>query len=207
MIFCNKCGGTLNASGLCLDCGAQAFPSGTVTQPQPPQVGESPDGFPVEPKAGPQSRSSFPPGLIVVLLAVLGILAVALLIYFAANSRSRSGSSNSSSNSGNPTPPVNNPPGLPDSFQRDYQGTISGQSFSVTLIRSGRNLRGTASTSRTDTLSGTIETDGSFRLDGYENGTNLTGIYTGQIHTDGTLTGNWTNPKGLKETPFYLRQQ
>jgi hypothetical protein len=96
---------------------------------------------------------------------------------------------------------------LPDSFNHDYQGTINGQSFSLTLVRSGRDLRGTASTSRnTDTLSGTIEKDGRFKLDGYESGTRYTGIYTGQVHTDGTVTGSWTTPAGTKETPFSLEQ-
>ncbi len=205
MIYCNNCGGTLDARGLCTECGSQAFPPRPVAPPASP-VEATFGNSPAESHSGLAKGSSIPAGLIVS-VAGGGILVIALLIYFAATSRSRPVASNSSSNSRNQPSAVNGNPGLPDSFQRDYQGTISEQSFSVTLIRSGRNLRGTASTSRTDTLSGTIETDGRFRLDGYENGTKLTGIYTGQIHTDGTLTGNWTNPKGLKETPFYLRQQ
>lgn len=193
MIYCNKCGGTLNAGGLCPDCGAQAFPPAPVTQPVPQPAGESPGGFPGEPKASPPSRSSFPPLLIVVLLAVVGILAIAVLIYFAANSRPRPGPSNSLANVGAPTSTVNSnldfrvsnsnannsrvnansvptaspKPSLPDSFQHDYQGTMGrGFSLSVTLTRSGSTLSGRASTSGS-TGSSWDRLEGSIETDGH----------------------------------------
>ena len=235
MIFCNKCGGTLNAAGLCLDCGAQAFPSAPVTRPAPSQVGESPDGFPAEPMVGPQTRSSFPTGVIVVVIAVIGFPAIAVLIYFAASSVSRPVRSNPTSISTNtsstangtpdfgfpnpspspsrsvenqPSPITRNP--LSESFQRDYQGSTGhGRSLKFSLERSGSTLGGTASSNGGwDRLSGTIDTNGHFTLRGYETGSDrVTGIYEGRIHADGTISGNWTSTEKGQRTTFKLRQQ
>ncbi len=98
---------------------------------------------------------------------------------------------------------------LHDSFNRRYQGTIGPLPFSMQLVRSGRNLQGTAvSSGSRDTLSGTIENDGSFRVNGYENGNFLTGIYSGQITENGTVTGYWVSSKGQgKRVRFSLREQ
>ena len=98
---------------------------------------------------------------------------------------------------------------LPDQFQRRYAGRIgNGIPFSMTLERSGRALRGTASTSgSTDTLSGTIEPDGSFTLNGYENGIDQTGVYTGRILNSGQITGQWTGTKKRGSTRFSLSEQ
>ena len=76
------------------------------------------------------------------------------------------------------------------------------------LERKGPNLVGEAITSKRDTLSGRIGNDGSFRLNGYENGTFLTGIYTGQVTENGTVTGYWASSKGQgKRVRFSLREQ
>jgi hypothetical protein len=98
---------------------------------------------------------------------------------------------------------------LPEQFQRRYAGRISnGIPFSMTLERSGRGLRGTASTSGSmDTLSGTIEPDGSFTLNGYENGIDQTGVYTGKILNNGQITGHWTGTKKRGSARFSLSEQ
>jgi serine/threonine protein kinase len=108
-----------------------------------------------------------------------------------------------------PPPPVSSNPTLPDSFQRSYQGTIGkGLSLRVALRRAGSDLTGRASTdSHTDTLSGTINPDGSFRLNGYENGQSYTGIYSGKIYNDGTIIGQWTSTVNGKKANFSLRQE
>jgi hypothetical protein len=113
-----------------------------------------------------------------------------------------------------PTPAVPKPPppipSLPDQFSRQYQGTIGdGKSFWMMLNRSGHKLTGTARTyGSTDTLSGTIEDDGSFQLNGYENGIEQKGIYTGKIYGNGQVTGRWEGRgKGRGSASFSVREQ
>jgi uncharacterized OB-fold protein len=96
---------------------------------------------------------------------------------------------------------------LPYSFERTYLGKIGGRSFSMTLKRDGNELTGTASTIKTDTVSGTIKDSGEFTMDGFENGNNLTGLYKGAIKTNGSVEGTWTTPSGNKPTSFYLSEQ
>lgn len=123
------------------------------------------------------------------------------------NSNSTSYGSNSSSTSSSSNSSSSTTVSLPYSFHREYEGTINGQDFSMTLDKSGRSLTGTASTStNTDDLRGTIETDGRFRADGYESGAKMTGKYSGQIYADGSITGSWTTTRGTLETSFYLSQ-
>jgi len=181
MIFCNKCGGPLDARGVCQECASLPFPAPdpirtpTAVQPDVSSIypGVDHSGLAAGSKRAPQKPSSFPPPLVVGLGGV-GILAVAVLIYFAATSGTRSGRSNSTPTPASPTPtvgkildfgtaqpsptpsrvnptpaPTMNPnPPLPDSFRHDYEGTIGRDfRFSVTLARSGRVLSGRASTS------------------------------------------------------------
>jgi len=96
---------------------------------------------------------------------------------------------------------------LPDSFSKDYTGTIGTQSFSMRLERDGSDLKGTASTSKTDHLYGTIDTDGSFTLKGYENDNKLTGNYSGRIYSDGSISGTWTNLQGGRGISFSLSEE
>src|SRR5204863_7780159 len=97
--------------------------------------------------------------LVVVVLTVIG--------FSSSNSNNNSASVSSTSNSSSRP---NSNPGLPAAFQHNYQGTIGSKntlSFSLTLTRADRDLKGTASSGRkSDTLSGTIEADGRFRLEG-----------------------------------------
>lgn len=96
---------------------------------------------------------------------------------------------------------------LPTYFEKTYRGNISGKSFSMTLKREGDELSGTASTYKSDTVSGKISDYGDFELDGYEDGYTLTGKYKGSINSEGTITGNWTTPSGNKSTPFNLKEE
>lgn len=93
---------------------------------------------------------------------------------------------------------------LPESFSNDYTGTIGGKSFTMSLTRSGTSLKGTASTHRTDHLYGTIESDGTFKLKGYENDDKFTGNYNGRVYADGSISGTWTNTQGGQGTSFSL---
>ena len=99
-------------------------------------------------------------------------------------------------------------PNLPTTFQRNYEGMINDQTFSISLVRNGSNLTGQASTSRkTDTLSGTIDATGQFAMNGFENGKHFTGIYRGSIYGNGTIDGSWTKPDGTRGTSFSVSQK
>lgn len=201
MIYCSKCGGgPLNAQGVCPECGF-------VTPIAAPHQ-----------QGAPQKPSSFPTGLVVVLGGV-GILVIAAIVYFAA-SRTPSGTIDPTGSpspsverspdlrvSPSPTPSRSNPiysptptptPGLPDSFQRVYQGTIgtgkNRQGFSLTLIKSSEGgLTGTAHTTKTDNLNGSIKQNGEFDVEATPVGKiSPTGRFKGRV-TDGGVTGHWTD--------------
>ncbi len=222
MIICSQCGSTVeDGEQFCSECGARVA---TVTASQSPPI--SPSGtqstlgqsdqqsFPASPLSSTPIGSKRQINPIVWVAIPFGLLVIVILTvigFSVSNSNNNSNSTpNVSSTTSNPSRTTSTP-GLPDSFQHSYQGTFGSKntvSFSLTLTRSGRDLKGTASSGRkTDTLSGTIESYGRFRLDGYENGTTFTGIYSGQIYTDGTINGSWVTTAGQKETPFVLRQQ
>ncbi len=98
-------------------------------------------------------------------------------------------------------------PSLPNSFNKDFLGTIGRQSLSMNLRRDGSDLKGTASTGRTDYLYGTIDSDGNFTAKGYENdGSYESGIYRGRIYSDGSMSGTWTNPQGGQSISFSLSE-
>jgi ribosomal protein L40E len=217
--LCPNCGIPISPdSGFCRECG-QAVKKAIPPPPPPPPKKSPAESLTINVPASSAPDNSTRN----VIIGVAGVLLLIVIAAIASNVSKSSGSSTYNSNanytsagnsnsartsSGSASNSSTMNTSLSNSFQRDYQGTINGQSLSVSLVRAGRDLRGTASTSRsTDTLSGTIETDGRFKLDGYENGTRLTGIYTGQVHADGTVTGSWTTPKGSKETPFSLEQR
>jgi hypothetical protein len=95
-----------------------------------------------------------------------------------------------------------------EDFDRSYTGDAGGARLTMSLKKSGHNLSGRADTEVTwDNLSGSIESDGSFHLNGYERGGPMTGIWSGRIYGDGTITGNWTRPDGTKPRPFSLMQE
>ncbi|MFN0141496.1 MAG: hypothetical protein ACKVQW_15590 [Pyrinomonadaceae bacterium] len=79
----------------------------------------------------------------------------------------------------------------------------------MSLVKDGADLKGSASAGRNpDTLSGSIDSNGDFTLDGYEDGSEYTGIYSGRISGGGkTISGKWTRTDGTRETPFSLTQK
>ena len=75
------------------------------------------------------------------------------------------------------------------------------------LERDGIKLKGTASTSRhTDRVEGEMDNSGTFTLNGYQDGNKLTGRYSGQFSSDGSIRGTWANLQGGQETSFYLSE-
>lgn len=99
---------------------------------------------------------------------------------------------------------------LTRSFNRTYKGTINyGNEIEMRLERSGSSLSGTVSPKyryADITVSGTIDDNGEFELDEYDDQGNQTGIYRGRIRTDGTISGTWSKPDGSKSRPLSLRQ-
>ncbi len=120
----------------------------------------------------------------------------------------RSGTStNTGATEPNGRPALNLDTSLSTRFDRIYGGAINAISFSMSLVRHETKLEGQASTpSKTDTLSGTIDSYGNFEMKGYENGKKFTGIYKGTIDIHGEINGTWTKPNGTKETSFYVSQ-
>lgn len=96
---------------------------------------------------------------------------------------------------------------LPGTFDRQYSGTIAGQTLTMNLIKNGGSLTGTASTTKTDTLSGTIQDNGDFSVDAIPIGKSATGIFSGRIYDDGSIKGKWTDRQGGKESPFQVQQK
>lgn len=222
MIFCNQCGSTVeDGEQFCTECGARVVAMTASQSPTIASVGshaaQSPANQPIyttAPLSSATASAKKPTNPIIWVAIPFGLLVIVILTVIGFSVSSSNNNSKGPTISGSVTnspPRADTIPGLPVSFQRNYQGNIgskSAMSFAMTLTRSGRDLNGTASSGlKTDALAGTIETDGRFRLEGYENGTTLTGIYTGQIYTDGTVSGTWVTAAGQKETPFSLRQQ
>jgi hypothetical protein len=224
MIICSQCGITVeDGEQFCSECGARvATTTASQSSPASPSATQSTPGqgyqqpYSASPLSSTPVASKQKTSPIVWVAIPFGLLVIVILtvIGFSVSTSNNNSSTNPNPNSSsttNSSSRTTTSPGLPDSFERDYQGTIGSTntlSFSITLVRSGRYLRGTASTDRSkDSLAGTIETDGRFRLEGYENGTRFTGIYSGQIYMDGTINGSWVTTTGQKETPFSMRQQ
>lgn len=101
------------------------------------------------------------------------------------------------------SPPPDLGPSIPD-INRDYYGTMGGQQVHMKLEKRGSRITGFAQTSKFDSLVGTVDNDGNFRLEGRPSGSdNVTGIYRGRLHRDGTISGAyWTYPNGTGSTPI-----
>ncbi len=148
---------------------------------------------------------------LVVLLCVIGVGA-ALII-----SSGKKGTTPPNSSPANPsvTNPKRSEPEtkLSHSFtDRVYVGSVSGrrstQQLTMTLSRDGEKLTGRAETDKSwDKLDGTIDDDGTFRLDGLESGTAFTGNWSGRISADGTISGTWNRSGGGQSASFDLRFQ
>lgn len=161
----------------------------------PPRGGNSPV---------PQTSNSSTKMLLIGALAAGFLVLVGVVIVFL---RQPSAPSNSNANIRTvETPSTITESSLPQSFERNYSGSIGRFELTMFLKKEGNNLSGSATTVKTDTLSGSIENDGDFHLNGYENGRDFKGIWTGRISDDGSVSGTWTKPDGTKATGFSLTQ-
>ena len=106
-----------------------------------------------------------------------------------------------------PTPSVSS--GLPYSFDRQYHGFINAKSMSMSLVKDGENLTGSVTVNNNyDTLRGKIDSAGGFTLDGYENDVEFTGLWSGTVYNDGTISGKWTKRDGkTSERRFSATEQ
>ncbi len=184
-VFCQNCGQSLKA-----------------TTPTPKQQPALPPNMPPIPtqvinpatvgaNVKPTATSSNAKGC----LAVIGVLFGAILLCAIIQGIMKSNNSTTSTTGST-------------SITSNYRGTIGAKSVSIsmTLTREGSSLKGTASTSKTDFLRGTVENNGDFVLNAYSADNIQTGIYRGRINSDGSIGGTWTNPNGGQGTPFYLNK-
>lgn len=97
-----------------------------------------------------------------------------------------------------------------ETFDRTYTGTIGKKNpmvLTMALKRENNILSGRADTPGSwDRLSGSIQNDGSFFLNGNERDGPLTGTYTGRINDDGSITGTYRQTNG-KSSDFSASQK
>lgn len=212
--FCKKCGMDVTASA-----GPDRQPAQTVfgfgNMGSPDQAadfqrpGETvtfrPPTFPDQPAGGQGNSSS---KLVVIALAVVAgvLLSVVVVVLLMGGSDKPAVNSDTikkvNSNDESKTRSV-----LPQTFERTYSGTIGGKQMTMVLKRDGSKLTGSVTTTKADTLEGTIQDDGQFSADGFEDDTVRTGMYSGRIGDDGTVNGNWTTPEGTKGRALFGREQ
>lgn len=155
-----------------------------------------------------EQRPANPNRNIIFAVSTVGLIVAAIIAVTFLAGKGKSDNSNQSQNKANASPSATAAAvSLPKTFERNYQGTIGAQNFSMVLKRDGGELSGTASTRKTDYLYGTIGDDGEFKLEGKEDDVRSTGIYKGRIHPDGSITGTWTTLGGTKSTPFNLTER
>jgi len=97
---------------------------------------------------------------------------------------------------------------LTRNFTRTYSGTADNDGISMQLRRSGSSLSGKVFSRRSVTdisVSGSISDDGYFEMNEHSDIGEQTGIYSGRISDDGTMSGTWTKPDGSKSRRFFLR--
>ena len=96
---------------------------------------------------------------------------------------------------------------------KNFRGSIGDKRIYMSLKRDGRNLSGTyqyQKIGRDLRLSGTIDAEGSFRLEELDPKGAKTGEFTGKWSEDTgavTLSGEWKAPKSSETWAFYLDQQ
>ena len=223
-MYCENCGGVNESNSVfCNNCGhLLENEQKTLIKPSlppPPEIptqvidfrGNPTINLPLNTPSKPERSNK---GLVFAGVVFAGLLLISIIAIAVANKNNNTAvnsTPNSSLTSKTATPitssTVDSSTTLPNNFDRSYEGTISGQNISMTLKRDGDELKGTAATSRTDYLYGKINSDGEFRLEGYENDNKLTGIYKGRIYPNGSISGTWTTPQGTKPTTFSLSEQ
>lgn len=95
-------------------------------------------------------------------------------------------------------------------FRRTYQGTIDNDGIEMYLVRNGSSLSGkvySRNAAADISVEGYIENDGTFEMAEKSDIGVVTGIYSGQIQPDNTISGTWSKPNGEKSRPLYLRGQ
>lgn len=203
--FCKKCGG---------DIGAET-PDRAGSHGSPQSYGEvlfeQTVAFQSGVFAPPQSTAATKPAegiRALYLLAGIGsmLLLTVILVLIKGDSSNNVGSNRNTANNSNTNRAIESE--LPKTFSREYDGSVAGLSLSMSLQRDGSRLSGSASTDRKeDTVEGTINDDGSFRLNSYEFGSRFTGIWTGRIDGNGRVTGEWTKPNGTASRSFEMQQK
>ncbi len=145
-------------------------------------------------------------GGVILLFVILGLASLTTNKSSSANTNNTDNTENSSSEDSS-SDSNNESSSLPNTFDRDYKGTMGGKDCSMSLTRDGDELTGKATTNRSfDTLEGTIDSNGEFVLKGFEGGNYHTGNYKGKIEGD-TIQGTWTTDVGTKPRLFTLTRQ
>ncbi|MBK8813692.1 MAG: hypothetical protein IPN69_23585 [Acidobacteria bacterium] len=96
---------------------------------------------------------------------------------------------------------------LTRNFNQTFGGTADNDSITMRLQRSGSSLGGRVFSRRSSTeitVSGSIGNDGWFEMNEYSDINVVTGVYSGRIGQDGSMSGTWTRPDGSKPRSFYL---
>lgn len=101
---------------------------------------------------------------------------------------------------------------IPNNTLQQYSGTsrFPNKTLPLTLrlTRNGQNLSGSAETpGEVDELSGSIKSDGSFSLSGFNLNTGqVTGVWNGKISESGQISGVWTSINGRSKVGFSARR-
>ncbi|GEM_PF-4789616 len=109
------------------------------------------------------------------------------------------------------SPVIRNETVLPDRFNRTYIGHVEKDKgtmpLTMQLERQQTMLRGTAITSASDLVTGTITDAGDFVVGSTPVGKNdVTGTWKGRIGLDGTITGEYTLSTSNKTRKFSLKE-
>ncbi len=202
--FCKKCGKAVGAQGGQFGFAdySQSQPSPTVTF-QPPRSGEL-SSFGTQP-------SSYR-NVVIGVLASAAVFVLALVYIVSSSSSSVSPSHKATGNSANTSSSETKSDSSTrnETFDRTYTGTIGKKNpmvLTMALKRENNILSGRADTPGSwDRLSGSIQNDGSFFLNGNERDGPLTGTYTGRINDDGLITGTYRQTNG-KSSDFSASQK
>jgi len=207
--FCKKCGGAM----LEKDLGAtQQFGGFAVNFNPPPgptlDLSETVTFQPPSGGHGSHKGVSDSSNQKVIIGAFAATAVLILGVAYLLLSSASPGSSTANNNSAPANNTTTSGDRLPNSFERNYSGTIgtrSTMSLTMSLKKNGAILSGRAETpDNWDALQGTINPDGSFQLNGNERGGPLTGTYLGTIYTDGSISGTWTMASGRRRSGFSL---
>ena len=225
--LCPNCSTPLPSdSEFCGECGQAIVASIPPPPPPPPPrkkkvVADSPYTAPAaDPTVKPIITTRKPQSGLKVIGAGVGsviiLIAISSMILTWNTCQRPPGNNSNNANRASPTTSPANPSpansasvGLPYSFNRQYQGFINGKSLSMSLVKDGANLTGSVTVNKNyDTLRGTIDSAGGFTLDGYENDVEFTGLWSGTVYNDGTISGQWTKTDGkTSERRFSATEQ